>query len=198
MNCDVLFCGVGGQGILSVAATIAAGALARGLQVKQGEVHGMAQRGGAVLAALRIADGPIHSPMLSRGRVSLLLGLEPLESLRCLPMLSPGARIVSAETPVRNLPDYPDPDRVLEALRAQPGARLVDAAGLARTAGSARAANIVMVGAASPDLPVDAEALKEAIAARFRSKGKDVVETNLRAFEAGRRAADPDGTRHGG
>ena len=81
MKTDVVLAGVGGQGVLSVAALIASVARQEGLCVKQGEVHGMAQRGGAVLATLRMADGPIHSDLIPMGSADALLSMEPLEAL---------------------------------------------------------------------------------------------------------------------
>ncbi|HKZ28110.1 MAG TPA: 2-oxoacid:acceptor oxidoreductase family protein, partial [Acidimicrobiia bacterium] len=88
MKFDIILAGVGGQGVLSMSAVIA-GATARvGWQVKQSEVHGMAQRGGAVLAHLRMAEGPVYSDLIPRGRADLILSLEPMESLRYLEYLS--------------------------------------------------------------------------------------------------------------
>jgi indolepyruvate ferredoxin oxidoreductase beta subunit len=186
---DIVLAGVGGQGVLSVSAVIAAAALESGLQVKQSEVHGMAQRGGAVQAHLRLADRPIASDLVPRGSASLLLGMEPLECLRYLDFLSPEGIVVTATTPVLNIPDYPPLEEVLQTLARLPRAVLVEAERLARQAGSARAVNMVMVGAASPVLPVAPDAIERQIQARFESKGQKLVDQNLRAFRAGREAA---------
>ncbi len=191
MTCDIVLAGVGGQGVLSVSAVIASAALAHGLQVKQSEVHGMAQRGGAVSANLRLSDRAIASELVPRGCASLLLAMEPLESLRYFPFLSPTGTVVAATTPVENIPDYPPLESVLDAIRTAPHAVLVDATRLAREAGSMRAVNMVMVGAASNLLPLGADALEHEITRRFERKGAAIVEQNLRAFRAGRTAGRP-------
>ncbi len=189
MKYDIILAGVGGQGVLSVSAIIASGALDEGLFVKQSEVHGMSQRGGAVLAHLRLADAPIASDIIPHGCAALILSMEPLESLRYLDYLSPGGAVVTAITPVENIPDYPALDGLLERIRKLPRARLVDGERLARDAGSARATNMVMVGAASRDVPVPAATLERFIEKTFASKGEKVVATNLAAFRAGREAS---------
>jgi indolepyruvate ferredoxin oxidoreductase beta subunit len=163
MKYDIVLAGVGGQGVLSVGAIIASSAMAEGLAVKQSEVHGMSQRGGAVLANLRLAGAPIASDLIPLGGASMILSMEPLESLRYLGYLSPEGAI--------------------------PGAVLVDSERLARQAGSARATNMVMVGAASHRLPVGVVTLERFIESLFRRKGARVVDTNLKAFHAGRGAA---------
>ncbi len=186
MTYDIVLAGVGGQGVLSVAAIIARAAMLDGLQVKQSEVHGMSQRGGAVTAHLRLADGPIHSDLIPLGAARLVLSLEPLESLRYLEYLAPCGVVVSSTTPVRNIPDYPDPTALCERLRALPAAVLVESDRLARASGSARATNTVMIGAAADHLPVRLETLERSIAERFARKGDQVVAQNLQAFRLGR------------
>ncbi|MDR2178643.1 MAG: 2-oxoacid:acceptor oxidoreductase family protein, partial [Treponema sp.] len=99
MKKDIILAGVGGQGVLSIAAIIAQAAVTEGLAVRQSEVHGMAQRGGAVLAHLRIADGPIAGDLVSRGGADLIISMEPLESLRYAEWLSPQGALVSAAEP---------------------------------------------------------------------------------------------------
>lgn len=188
MKFDIILAGVGGQGVLSVSAIIASGAMHEGLAVKQSEVHGMSQRGGAVLANLRIADGPIASDLIPLASASMILSMEPLESLRYLAYLSPHGAIVTSVDAVRNIPDYPDLERLLSTIRGVAGAVLVESERLARQAGSARATNMVMVGAASHRLPVKVDTLEHFIESLFRSKGAEVVDTNLRAFRAGRGA----------
>jgi len=189
MKYDIVLAGVGGQGVLSVGAIIASSAMKEGLAVKQSEVHGMSQRGGAVLANLRIAGAPIASDLIPLGAASMILSMEPLESLRYLKYLSPEGAIITSVDPVRNIPDYPDLEAVLAKIRTIPGAVLVESERLARQAGSARATNMVMVGAASHRLPVSVETMEHFIESVFRSKGAKVVETNLKAFRAGRGAA---------
>lgn len=185
MKYDVILAGVGGQGVLSVAACIATGALKAGLRVRQSEVHGMAQRGGAVQAHLRLSDRPISSDLVPRGSADMILGMDPLESLRFLSYLSPGGVLVAAEEPFDNIPDYPPPEELLRAVRRLPRYRLVRAGAIARETGSARAANMVLVGAASAYLPLERAHLEGAIAELFAAKGQAVVEANLKAFAAG-------------
>ena len=189
MKFDIVLAGVGGQGVLSVSAVIASAAMEAGLHVKQSEVHGMAQRGGAVLAHLRLADASIASDLIPRGRASLILSMEPLESLRYLEFLAPGGSLITSINPVINIHDYPPVVDVLDQVRRLPHAVLIDSDKLAREAGSARATNMVMVGAASRVLPLEASLLERYIATRFASKGQKVVEQNLKAFRTGREAA---------
>jgi indolepyruvate ferredoxin oxidoreductase beta subunit len=186
MKFDIVLCGVGGQGGISVSVVIAQAAMAAGLKVKQSEVHGMAQRGGEVLAHLRISDREIASPTIPEGSAHLLLAFEPLEALRYLPWLSPEASIIAASEPVRNIPNYPDLDSVLTELRGLPHSLVLDADTIAKEAGNARAANMVLVGAASRLLPFPAARLEEAIERNFARKGEAVVAANLKAFRNGR------------
>ena len=189
MTFDIILAGVGGQGVLSVSAIIASSAMKAGLAVKQSEVHGMSQRGGEVLANLRIADHPIASDLIPRGSAALLLSMEPLESLRYLDYLALDGTLITATEPVVNISDYPPIEDVLAQVRRLPRAILVDAEQLARRAGSARATNMVMVGAASRLLPVSFDSLEHFVQTMFAAKGAKVVETNLKALCAGREAA---------
>ncbi|OFZ21275.1 MAG: indolepyruvate oxidoreductase [Bdellovibrionales bacterium GWB1_55_8] len=189
MKYDIVFAGVGGQGILSVAATIASAAISENLHVKQSEVHGMSQRGGAVTGTLRISDSEIHSPLVPLGTADLILSIEPLESLRYLEYLSPEGQLVTAIAPVQNIgTNYPLMEEVLTEIRRLPNSRQIDAERLAREAGSTRAANMVLVGASAAVLPLQPESLRNAVRKLFERKGSSIVEMNLKAFEAGRAA----------
>jgi indolepyruvate ferredoxin oxidoreductase beta subunit len=189
MKKDIILAGVGGQGVLSIAAIIAQAAVAGGLSVRQSEVHGMAQRGGAVLAHLRLSDGEIASDLVPQGGADMIISMEPLESLRYAAWLAPEGALVTAAEPFVNIGDYPDIEEVLGAVKRFPLFRLVEAAGLARQAGLPRAVNMVMVGAASPFLPIAGEVLERTIASMFAAKEAAVVEANKRAFTLGREAA---------
>jgi indolepyruvate ferredoxin oxidoreductase beta subunit len=182
--------------VLSIAAIIAQAAVKEGFSVRQSEVHGMAQRGGAVLAHLRIAGGPIASDLTPRGEADLIISMEPMESLRYAAWLTPGGTLITAAEPFINIPDYPGLALILESIKKFPRYRIIEAANLARKAGLVRAINMVMVGAASPFLPVPAETLEEAITEMFASKSPgtggtpgSVADTNRRAFKMGRKAA---------
>jgi len=188
MKFDIVLAGVGGQGVLSLSAIIATGAMNEGLHVKQSEVHGMAQRGGAVLANLRLSDKPIASDLIPKGSASMILSMEPLESLRYLAYLRPQGALITSTTPVINIPDYPDLEGLLAKIRSIPGAMLVESEKLAKAAGSARASNMVIVGAASHFLPVKTETMERFIESTFKRKGEQVVQVNLKAFRAGKDA----------
>jgi indolepyruvate ferredoxin oxidoreductase beta subunit len=197
---DVILAGVGGQGILTIAQAISGTALRRGLHVKQAEVHGMAQRGGGVQSHLRYAGGAIHSDLIPRGGADLLVAVEPLESLRYLDYLRDGGALVSSLAPFVNIPDYPPVESVLERIAAHPRHVLIDADRVARAAGSGRAANIALLGAASLFIDLDPTELEDGVAEMFVDKGERVVEVNRRAFRFGRNAARAylDGLERGG
>lgn len=187
MTCDIILCGVGGQGGLSVSVVIARAAMASGLLVKQSEIHGMSQRGGEVLANLRISDKEIFSPTIPKGNADIIFAFEPLEALRYLPWLSAEhGTVVAATAPIRNIPNYPDIESVLAEIRKLPRVRLIDADAIAKEAGNVRSANLVLVGAAADLLPVPPEAIEKEIVALFSRKGEAVVQANLKAFEYGR------------
>jgi len=182
---DIILAGVGGQGILSIAYVIDNAALNDGLQFKQAEVHGMAQRGGAVQSHLRISDEPVFSDLIPRGKVDLLLSVEPLETLRYIDFLSPDGVIVTSRSPHVNIPDYPDLEDVLRVVRKTPKSVIVDSKALAEEAGSSRSQNMVMLGAASPFLRLKEESLIAYIKALFLSRGEKLVDINLKAFTLG-------------
>lgn len=189
MKYDIIVAGVGGQGVLSLSAIIVWSAMREGLHVKQSEVHGMAQRGGAVLANLRLSDAEVMSDLIPLGSASLVLSMEPLESLRYLQYLSQSGTVVTSTNPVINIPDYPRLDDLLARIRTLPKVILVDSEHLAKQAGSARASNMVIAGAASGLLPVKVETMEHFIETQFARKGEKMVRQNLAAFHAGREAA---------
>ncbi len=188
MKYDIILAGVGGQGVLSLSAIIAFSAMKEGLHAKQSEVHGMAQRGGAVSANLRLSDSPIASDLIPRGTAAMILSMEPLESLRYLEYLSPDGTLITSTDPVVNISDYPDVDGLFKNISSLPHAVLVDSVRLAKQAGSARASNMVMVGAASHLLPIEVATMEHFITNTFKRKGDNVVEANIAAFRAGREA----------
>ena len=159
MKLDIILSGVGGQGILSIAAIIGEAALRKGLHVKQAEVHGMSQRGGDVQSNLRLSSSPIHSDLIPKGKADAILALEPMEALRYLPYLSDGGWIVTNAAPFVNIPNYPDHTALLDTLRTQPRVILIDADALAKENSVPRAVNMVLLGAASVVLGFDAELL---------------------------------------
>ena len=189
MKYDILLCGVGGQGILTIGQMVGEIARRAGWRVKQPEGHGMAQRGGAVEAQVRLSEAPIHSDLIPHGGADLILAMEPLEALRHLPLLAPDGWVIAATEPVVNCAEYPEPAVVLAELDALPRKLLLPVAELARQAGALRGANLVLLGALSTRLCFPAAAYGAAIRDLFGRKGDTVVQANLAAFTAGRGVA---------
>jgi indolepyruvate ferredoxin oxidoreductase beta subunit len=189
MKQDIILAGVGGQGILSIAFVIDNAALKQGLSFKQAEVHGMAQRGGAVQSHLRISDSPVFSDLIPKGEADMILSVEPLESLRYFDLLSPEGIIISSQNPLVNIPDYPELEGILGQIRKVSRHVLVDSEALAREAGSSKSGNMILLGAASPFLHLETENLIEFIRVLFQRHGEKVVDINLKAYQLGREAA---------
>ena len=186
MTYDIILAGVGGQGVLSLAAIVARAAMIDGLIVRQSEVHGMAQRGGAVLAHLRISDAEIAGDLVPSGGADMILAMEPLESLRYLSYLKPEGIVVTASESFVNIPDYPELQTVLGAVKALPRSVLVDAAAIAKEAGSPRAVNMALAGAASLLLPIKLQSIERCIEELFGKKDPQSAEANRKAFELAR------------
>ena len=186
MKKDIILAGVGGQGILSIATVIGSAALEQGLYLKQAEVHGMSQRGGDVQSNLRLSSAPIYSDLIPKGGADLIVSLEPMEALRYIPYLAPDGWIITNTTPLVNIPDYPEIDKVMEALKAFPQVLALDVDGIAKDLGSPRGANMVLLGAMSAVLHIlEPEKLREGIRRVFGRKGEAVVESNIKAFDEG-------------
>jgi indolepyruvate ferredoxin oxidoreductase, beta subunit len=183
---NIILSGVGGQGILTIAAIIDHAAMHKGWYIKQAEVHGMSQRGGAVQSHLRISDKPIYSDLIPRGQADLILSLEPMEALRYLPFLSEDGTIITAIEPIKNIAVYPDEENIIASLKncGHP-IILIDAAKIAKEAGIAKAVNVVMAGAAANHIGIEHEHLKASIREMFANKGLEIVEKNLKAFNLG-------------
>jgi indolepyruvate ferredoxin oxidoreductase, beta subunit len=190
MKKDIILAGVGGQGILSIAAIIGSAALNTGLFLKQAEVHGMSQRGGDVQSNLRISDRDIASDLIPFGKADMIISVEPMESLRYLPMLSPEGWLVTNTKPYINIRNYPEMDKLLAEIALQPRHISLDADEIARNLGSPKSANMVILGAASPFLNIEYKELQDAIRNIFRKKGDYVVQVNLDALQAGRDVAE--------
>lgn len=189
MKQDIILAGVGGQGILSIAASIGMAAIDAGLYLKQAEVHGMSQRGGDVHSDLRISDKEIASDLIPQGKADIIISVEPMESLRYLPMLAPDGWVITNTNPHVNIPNYPDIQDIIKEIRTIPKHIALDANKIANDLGSRRSANIVMLGAASPFLDLEYEGLEKAIRNIFKTKGEKIIETNLKALKTGREFA---------
>lgn len=192
MKKDIILCGVGGQGILSIATIIGEAATKAGLHLKQAEVHGMSQRGGDVQSNLRLSNDPIYSDLIPMGGTDVVISMEPMESLRYLPYLSKSGTIVTSSKPFINIPNYPDETALNAELDALPSVVKLDIESIAKDAGNARGANMVLLGMAAPFIEiVTVEQLRDAIAVIFARKGEKVVEGNLKAFDMGVAASQP-------
>ena len=185
MKKDIILAGVGGQGILSIAAAIGMAAVNEGLFLKQAEVHGMSQRGGDVHSNLRISDKEVASDLIPEGQADMILSVEPMESLRYVPMLSKNGWLITNSIPYKNIPNYPEIDSVLAEIRKIERHVIIDANKIASDMGTKRSANMVILGAAAPFLGLAYESLEKSIASLFGRKGKDVVDINLKALEQG-------------
>jgi len=185
MKFDMVVAGVGGQGILSISFVVDNAALAQGFRFKQSEVHGMAQRGGAVMSHLRISDSEIFSDLVPHGGADLILSMEPLEALRYRRYLSPQGWLITSSNPFVNIPNYPEEDKILEQVQSIDRHVVVNSAELARAAGSHHAQNMVMLGAAGHLLPLEAKYVEQFIGVLFRAKGDKVIDANLTAFRFG-------------
>ena len=155
MKTDIILSGVGGQGILSIAAVIGEAALKEGLYMKQAEVHGMSQRGGDVQSNLRLSDEPIASDLIPKGHADLIISLEPMESLRYLPYLKKEGWLVTNSRPFVNIPNYPEIEKVNAELDTLP-----------------------VIG-------IEYDKIEAGIRQIFGRKGEDIVNMNLKALKAG-------------
>jgi len=189
-NGNILFSGVGGQGILLASEITAYSLLAAGYDAKKSEVHGMAQRGGSVTAQLRYGK-KVYSPLIEPGRADIQVAFEMMEAVRYLPFLHKGSKVIVNTQKI--LPpsvatgkaSYPD--KVLDALTEREIVVVtVDAFDLAREVGEVRTANMVMVGALSAFLPIDPAVCEEVIRTRVPTRFREV---NLKAFAAGRKVS---------
>jgi len=184
---NILFSGVGGQGILLASEVTAYALLGAGYDAKKSEVHGMAQRGGSVTAQLRYGK-KVYSPLIEPGKADILISFEMMEAARYLPYLHKESKVIvntqQIKPPAVAMGQIPYPADVLDSISAE-GIQVVqvDAFDIARDAGEVKAANIVMVGAMSAFLPMDVAAYEEIINTRIPERFREV---NLKAFAAGR------------
>ncbi len=199
MEHNLVLAGVGGQGILTIARGLSLAALKKNLAVKQAEVHGMSQRGGAVHSHVRISDKELFSDLIAVGKANMIVSVEPLEALRYVQYLCPGGVIVASTNAVVNIDNYPPIEEVLDQIARYPQHVLLDMEKLARAAGSPLAANIVALGAASLFLSFAPGELEQAVSEIFSAKGSKVVDINRKAFRFGRTAAQAylDGLQRG-
>jgi len=187
---NILFCGVGGQGILLASEVTAFSLLAAGMDARKSEVHGMAQRGGSVTAQL-LYGTKVYSPLISPGEADIVVAFEMMEAVRYLPYMHSQTKVI-----VNTHKIYPPavatgkmdyPEKVLaELISRDIHVKELDAFEIASKVGEVRAVNIVMVGVLSTYLPIDeqvyVDVMNERIPKRFR-------EVNIKAFQEGRKIA---------
>ena len=186
MKTDIILCGVGGQGILSIATIIGEAAMNENLYIKQAEVHGMSQRGGDVQSNLRISSKPIASDLIALGSADVIISMEPMEALRYLPYLSKEGWIITSSTPFVNIPNYPDLEIIKADLAKIKNIIMLDIEQLATDNGIPRSAHVILLGAAQKALNIEYDKLEDAIRRVFTRKGEAVVEANIKALALGR------------
>lgn len=189
MKTNIILSGVGGQGILTIAAVLDTAALDQNLFVKQAEVHGMSQRGGAVQSHVRISDSVIHSDLIPLGKADMILSVEPMELLRYLPYLKEDGWLVTDSQPFINNNNYPEQETLFDEIKRHPNNIIVDATEIAKKIGNSKAANMVLLGAASSLIPLSEESLIKAVKTLFQRKGERIVTLNIEAFNAGKQLA---------
>ena len=189
MKKDIILAGVGGQGILSIATVIGRVAVTNGMYLKQAEVHGMSQRGGDVQSHLRISTEPIASDLIPEGKADMIISVEPMESLRYLPMLHEGGWVITNTEPFKNVPNYPADADLEAALKKVKNIVAFNADALAKEIKAPRSANMVILGAATAQLGLPYEEFEKAVRAIFANKGEEIVETNIKALAIGREQA---------
>ncbi|MCJ7628954.1 MAG: indolepyruvate oxidoreductase subunit beta [Longimicrobiales bacterium] len=186
---NVVIAGVGGQGVILSSELLALAALADGRDVKQGEFHGVAQRGGAVFSHIRFGDR-VHSPMTPRGKVDYLLALEKLEALRYAHFVKPGGTIILNDhkvEPVRMADIRPYPDDGIDFLEQKGfSVVVVPATAKAIEIGNYRAANVILLGTLAAHLDIPMEVWERTLEGRIPAR---LLELNRKAFAAGRKMA---------
>lgn len=185
MQKNCIIAGVGGQGILSIAAILDYAAMQCGLHVKQAEVHGMSQRGGAVEAHVRLSDSEIFSDLIPQGKAECIIAMEPMEALRYIPFLEKNGKIITAIKPVKNCNNYPEEQTIIDELQKTTVTICLDVEKIALECGSSKVTNVIILGAASPYLGISHDAYITAIKTIFAGKGADVVAMNIAAFNKG-------------
>lgn len=182
----IIIAGVGGQGTLTLAQLVIGAAWKSGLYCLQSEVHGMSQRGGAVNAHVTMDSKPVSSPLILEGSADLLIGMEPLETLRYLNYIKQDGVVLSSTSPIKNIPNYPDDDTVLAEVNKIDGVKAVNTDENAKNLKNKHAGNIILLGMASNHLPIDDNTWFQVFEERFSSKGEKVIQKNIDAFNFGK------------
>jgi indolepyruvate ferredoxin oxidoreductase, beta subunit len=191
MNLDLVFTGVGGQGVVVLSDIFCEAALLDGFDVAKAEIHGMAQRGGSISAYARIGE-KVLSPLIEQGKSDVIVGFEVLETVRALPMLKPlGTVVVNTKfiPPASSMLNCSKPvnlERLLALIRERTAKiHEVDGADIANKLGNLLVVNTILLGAVSAlaEVPIKEESFKQAISSRLKEK---YIAVNLNAFRMGR------------
>ncbi|MBS3993765.1 MAG: indolepyruvate oxidoreductase subunit beta [Bacteroidetes bacterium] len=189
MKTNIIIAGVGGQGILTISTILDMAAFNNNLHIKQSEVHGMSQRGGAVQSHVRISDSEVFSDLIPMGKADMIISVEPMELLRYLPYLKEDGWLITDAEPFVNIPNYPELKELFEKIKSYPNHIIVNATEEAKKIGTSKAANVVMLGAASAFLPIKDDGLLKAITDLFNRKGERIVNINIQAYKKGQELA---------
>ncbi|MBN2542498.1 indolepyruvate oxidoreductase subunit beta [bacterium] len=183
---SIFITGVGGQGILLASELLTSVAMREGYDAKKSEVHGMAQRGGSVISAVKFGE-KVYSPLIAQAEADVLLSFEKLEALRYIKYLAPGGKVIVNTQEIfpgpvsAGLMDYPKDieDKIKEYAEE---AIFIDGLSIAKEVGNVRTVNVVLLGATSYFLPFKKETWKEMIEGNVPPK---TIEVNLQAFDKG-------------
>jgi indolepyruvate ferredoxin oxidoreductase, beta subunit len=186
---DVVFSGVGGQGVVVLSDIYCEAAMLEGFDVAKAEIHGMAQRGGSIVAFTRIGS-KVESPLIETGKADAIIGFEVLETARCLPLVKKGGTVVvnMKLIPPSCVPSntkLPSTEELVKLMQLKTRVHEVDGIGIAQKLGSMLVVNTILLGALSalPEIPVKEESFRQAIAGRLKEK---YINLNLKAFQMGR------------
>jgi indolepyruvate ferredoxin oxidoreductase beta subunit len=186
---DIVFSGVGGQGVVVLSDIYCEAAMLEGFDVAKAEIHGMAQRGGSIVAYTRIGD-KVESPLIETGKADAIVGFEVLETARSLPMIKRSGTVIVNTKLIQPscLPSGIKPKSMQELmalLRTKALVYEVDGIGIAEKLGNLLVVNTILLGALSalPEIPVKVESFQQAIAGKLKER---YINLNLKAFQLGR------------
>jgi len=191
MKLDIVFTGVGGQGVVVLSDIFCEAALLDGYDVAKAEIHGMAQRGGSISAFVRIGN-QVVSPLIEKGKSDIIMGFEILETARALTMLKPKGTVIFNKKYIPPTSIQKETAKPLEAdelialiKKKAESVYAVDGNSIAQNLGNMLVVNTVLLGAISalPENPISQESFKQAMANRLKGK---YIDLNLKAFKEGR------------
>jgi indolepyruvate ferredoxin oxidoreductase beta subunit len=181
---NIIIAGVGGQGAVTIAQLVLGAAWRSNYYVLQSEVHGMSQRGGEVNAQIIFDSKPVTGPVVGEGEGDLLIGLEPLETLRYVKYLSENAKIISSNAPIVNMAGYPEDQELIYELERL-DAQILNTTQIARELKNMHAGNMAVLGAAAVHMPIEKDLWAKIIEERFAVKGDRIIQKNIEAFNYG-------------